>query len=158
MLFGYKRHSKYRLNKTVRVIMHKSGKSTKQCSEADKRANRELDMVKRTVANREKSIILKLYKALVRLHLEYCIQVWNPRLKKDIETLESAEKSNKDDYGSKKFELRGDIKKVQINKPRNKEKQRWPHGNVQDINRKRRFTTWTFLWGHQKQFHKRAWM
>ena len=50
--------------------------------------NRVLGMIKRAVVSREKSIILKLYKALVRPHLEYCIQVWNPHLKKDIETLE----------------------------------------------------------------------
>ena len=57
--------------------------------------------------------MLKLYKALVRPHLEYCIQVWNPYLKKDIETLKRVqEKSNKDDYGSMKFELCGEIKKM----------------------------------------------
>ena len=42
-------------------------KSTIQCA---KRANRVLGMIKRTVVSREKSIMLKLYKALVRPHLE----------------------------------------------------------------------------------------
>ena len=48
-------------------------------------------MIKRTVVSREKSIVLELYKALVRPHLEYCNQVWN-HLKKDIETLERVQR------------------------------------------------------------------
>ena len=59
----------------LEVNIHKIGKSTKQCAKTAKRANRVLGMIKRTVVSREKSIILKLYKALVRPHLEYCIQV-----------------------------------------------------------------------------------
>ena len=69
------------------VIMHKSGKSTKECAAA-KRANRTLGMTKRTVVSKSKSITLKLYKELVIPHLEYCIQVWNPHLQKDIERMQ----------------------------------------------------------------------
>ena len=72
--------------------MHKSGKSTKQCAEAAKRSNMVLGMIMRAMVSREKSIILKLCKALVRPHLEYCIQVWNRHLRKDIETLERVQR------------------------------------------------------------------
>ena len=33
-----------------------------------------------------------MYKAIVRPHLEYCIQAWRPYRKKDIDMLERAEK------------------------------------------------------------------
>ena len=35
----------------------------------------------------EKKLIILLYKAIVRPHLEYCILVWRPYGKKDIDTL-----------------------------------------------------------------------
>ena len=45
-------------------------------------------MIKRTFTFKTKNNLLQLYKCLVRRHLEYCMQVWNPYLKKDIDLLE----------------------------------------------------------------------
>ena len=41
-------------------------------------------MIRRNINYKENSWIVPLYKALVRPHLEYCIQTWNPYLRKDI--------------------------------------------------------------------------
>ena len=40
----------------------------------------------------EKSLIIPLYKAIVRPHLEYCIQAWNPHLRKDVDMIEKIQR------------------------------------------------------------------
>ena len=41
---------------------------------------------------KEKSLIIPLYKAIVRPHLEYYIQAWNPHLRKDVDMLDKIQR------------------------------------------------------------------
>jgi len=47
-----------------------------------------LGLMKRNFQDRSKDTVMPLYKSLVRPHLEYCCQVWNPYLSKDINLIE----------------------------------------------------------------------
>ena len=59
-----------------------------QCGIAASIGNQILGIIRRTIMYKEKQLIVPLYKAIVRLHLEYCIQAWRPYRKKDIDKLE----------------------------------------------------------------------
>jgi len=73
------------------VIVDKNLKFSEQCKSVAGKANSTLGMIRRNVVSRNKNIITKLYKALVRPKLEYCIQSWRPYLKKDINKLEQVQ-------------------------------------------------------------------
>jgi len=70
------------------VIITGDLKWEKQCSEAVKKANRMLGMIKRNFVDRSKDTIISLYKSLVRPNLEYCCQIWSPYYKKDMKLIE----------------------------------------------------------------------
>ena len=48
--------------------------------------NQILGLIRRTITHKE--LVVPLYRAIVRPHLEYCIQAWRPYRKKDIDKLE----------------------------------------------------------------------
>ena len=70
------------------VLVDKSFKFSEQCNKAANSANAIIGMIRRTVTCRRKDIMVRLYKALVRPKLEYCVQAWCPYLKKDSNKLE----------------------------------------------------------------------
>ena len=63
-----------------------------QCTEARNRANRVLGFISRSVSNRSAEVILKLYLALVRPHLDYAVQFWSPYYRMEINSLESVQR------------------------------------------------------------------
>ena len=42
------------------------------------KANQMICWISRNLISREKSLMLRVYKTLIRPHLEYCVQLWNP--------------------------------------------------------------------------------
>jgi len=59
-----------------------------QCALAAKRANLVLGCTKHSITGQSKEAIVLPYSVLVRPHLEYCVQLWAPQLKKDVKVLE----------------------------------------------------------------------
>ena len=63
-------------------------KVSEQCGIAASKGNQILGLIRRNITYKGKKLIIPLYKAIARPHLEYCIQAWRPYRKKDIDTLE----------------------------------------------------------------------
>lgn len=78
--------------KDLGVIINQNLKVSQQCLTAAKKGNQILGLIYRTFSMRSKEIIVRLYKALVRPHLDYCIQAWRPHLQKDIDVLEKVQR------------------------------------------------------------------
>ena len=95
-------HHKYKLGdkslkssvkeKDLGIIVDDKMKFSEQCSAAVKKANSTLALIRRTIKYKKKEIIVRLYKALVRPQLEYCIQTWRPYLQTDIDRLEQVQR------------------------------------------------------------------
>ena len=60
------------------VVTHMSLKWDEQIKASISKANQMICWIVRNLIIRDKTVMLAIYKSLIRPHLEYCVQLWNP--------------------------------------------------------------------------------
>ncbi|GAB0204755.1 hypothetical protein GRJ2_002941100 [Grus japonensis] len=78
--------------KDLGVLIDEKLNRSRQCALPAQKANHVLVCTQRSVPSRSREVILPLCSALVRPHLEYCVQLWGPQYRRDMELLERVQR------------------------------------------------------------------
>ena len=96
------------------VVIGDNLKISDQCTQACNRANRMLGLMKRTMSSRDPVILTRLYKSLVRPHLEYCSVAWSPYYNKDKEKSERVQHRVKRFFSLSQLDYPGRLERLYL--------------------------------------------
>ncbi len=74
------------------VLMSNSGKFREHCEQVAAKARRLTGLMLRALHSRQRTVILPVYKSLIRPLLEYATVIWSPFYKSDIKEIESVQR------------------------------------------------------------------